>query len=183
MFKWVNWKSEVVKDIMVLTSGTALSQMVAYILTPVITRLYTPDESAELGLFIRIIGVGAAIATARYELALPVLKLDHHSFRVYRFALRVTLITSCFAMLIMIYPMLFSESLTSALFYLSIPFGLALLAFQNLGTNWAVRMKRFRLISYSKLASSAAGNMLKVVFGFFQTGYIGLILGTVIGFI
>ena len=183
MFKWVNWKSEVVKNIMVLTSGTALSQMVAYVLTPIITRLYTPDESAELGLYIRIIGVGAAIATARYELALPVLKLDHHSFRVYRFALRVTLITSCFAMLIMLYPILFSGSLSNALFYLSIPFGLALLAFQNLGTNWAVRMKRFRLISYSKLASSAAGNILKVVFGFFQTGYIGLILGTVIGFI
>jgi O-antigen/teichoic acid export membrane protein len=164
MFKWVNWKSEVVKNIMVLTSGTALSQIVAYILTPIITRLYTPDESAELGLYIRIIGVGAAIATARYELALPVLKLDHHSFRVYRFALRVILITSCFAMLIMLYPILFSGSLSNALFYLSIPFGLALLAFQNLGTNWAVRMKRFRLISYSKLASSAAGNILKVVF-------------------
>ena len=92
MFKSINFKSEVLKNIIVLTSGTVMAQLVAYLLTPVITRLYTPDESAELGLFIRIVGVGAALATARYELALPVTRLDQHSFRLYRFALRITLI-------------------------------------------------------------------------------------------
>ena len=66
MLKSFNLKSEVLKNIIVLTSGTFFAQLVAYVLMPVITRLYTPDESAELGLFLRIIGVGAAIATARY---------------------------------------------------------------------------------------------------------------------
>jgi hypothetical protein len=57
MLKSFNLKSEVLKNIIVLTSGTFFAQLVAYVLTPVITRLYTPDESAELGLFLRIIGV------------------------------------------------------------------------------------------------------------------------------
>jgi len=183
MIKALHLRSEVVKNIMLLTSGTALSQIVAYILTPIITRLYSPAESAELGLYIRIVSAGAAIATARYELALPVVKLDHHSFRVYHFALRITLVTSLVALVVSLYPILFSKDISGIAFYLSIPFGIALLAFQNLGMNWSLRMKQFRLISLSKIVSSASGNILKVIFGFMNSGYIGLILGTVIGFI
>jgi teichuronic acid exporter len=181
MLKSFNLKSEVMKNIIVLTSGTFLAQLVAYVLMPVITRLYTPDESAELGLFLRIIGVGAAIATARYELALPVTKLDQHSFRLYRFAIRTTLITTLVALIILIIPIVFSGSISTSLFYFCIPPALLLTAFMNLGTNWAIRMKRFRIISYSKLTNSVVGNVFKVIFGALNTGYIGLILGTLIG--
>jgi O-antigen/teichoic acid export membrane protein len=183
MIKTVYLKSEVAKNIILLTSGTAFSQIIAYILTPIITRLFSPDESAELGLYIRIVTAGAAIATARYELALPIIKLDQHSFRVYYFALRLTLFTSIAALLILLYPILFSKDFSRVFYYLSIPFGIALLAFHNLGTNWSIRMKLFKLISYSKVISSGVSNVLKVVFGLLHSGYIGLILGTIIGFI
>jgi O-antigen/teichoic acid export membrane protein len=183
MFKSFNVRSEVIKNIIVLTSGTVLAQLVAYVLMPIITRLYTPDESAEFGLFIRIVGVGAAIATARYELALPVAKLDQHSFRIYRFALRTTLLVSMIALIALVIPMLLSKDPSEAMFYFSIPFSIALTAFMNLGTNWAVRMKRFGIISYSKLTNSIVGNVFKVIFGALQTGYIGLILGTLIGLV
>ena len=183
MLKSINFKSEVLKNIVVLTSGTVMAQLVAYVLTPVVTRLYTPDESAELGLFIRIVGVGAAIATARYELALPVTKLDQHSFRLYRFALRITLVTSLITLIALIYPILLSDNVSMMLFYLAIPISVALIAFNNLGTNWAVRMKRFRIISYSKMTNSISANLAKVLFGILNFGYIGLILGTVIGLV
>lgn len=183
MLKSFNLKSEVLKNIIVLTSGTFFAQLVAYVLMPVITRLYTPDESAELGLFLRIIGVGAAIATARYELALPVTKLDHHSFRLYRFAIRTALLTTLVALIVLIVPIVFSGSISASIFYFCIPPALLLTAFMNLGTNWAIRMKRFRIISYSKLTNSVVGNVFKVIFGALNTGYIGLILGTLIGLV
>ena len=183
MLKSFNLKSEVFRNILVLTSGTFLAQLVAYVLMPIITRLYTPDESAELGLFLRIIGVGAAIATARYELALPVTKLDHHSFRLYRFAIRITIFTSLASLLLLIIPLLIAEGPSRKLFYISIPIAILLTAFMNLGTNWAIRMKRFNVISYSKLTNSIVGNVFKVIFGALGTGYIGLVLGTLMGLI
>lgn len=181
MVKSLNLRSEVIRNIVVLTSGTVLAQLVAYVLMPIVTRLYSPDESAEFGLFIRIVGVGAAIATARYELALPLTQLDQHSFRIYRFALRTTLLVSLISLVVLIIPILFSKNLSEAIFYFSIPLSIALTAFMNLGTNWAVRMKHFRIISYSKLSNSIIGNVFKVIFGVIHTGYIGLILGTLIG--
>ncbi len=183
MLKSFNLKSEVFRNILVLTSGTFLAQLVAYVLMPIITRLYTPDESAELGLFLRIIGVGAAIATARYELALPVTKLDHHSFRLYRFAIRTTVIVSLASLLLLIIPLLIAEGPSRKLFYISIPIAILLTAFMNLGTNWAIRMKRFNVISYSKLTNSIVGNVFKVIFGALGTGYIGLVLGTLVGLV
>lgn len=183
MIKRAYLKSEVAKNIMLLTSGTAFSQIIAYLLTPIITRLFSPDESAELGLYLRIVTAGAAIATARYELALPVIKLDQHSFRVYHFSLRLTLFTSLVVLLVLLYPILLSKNFSGIFFYLCIPLGIVLLAFQNLGTNWSIRMKQFKLISYSRVVSSGVSNVFKVLFGFLHSGYIGLILATVIGFI
>src|SRR5690606_39670666 len=73
--------SDLLKYIMVLMSGTLIAQLLGFIFAPIITRLYTPAEAGELGLFIRVISFGAAIGTLRYEQALPILKADTHSFR------------------------------------------------------------------------------------------------------
>jgi O-antigen/teichoic acid export membrane protein len=90
-------------------------------------------------------------------------------------------LVSLISLVVLIIPILFSKNLSEAIFYFSIPLSIALTAFMNLGTNWAVRMKHFRIISYSKLSNSIIGNVFKVIFGVIHTGYIGLILGTLIG--
>ena len=49
-------------------SGTLLAQIINLGLSVILYQyIYDPEEAAELGLFARIIGVGAAIATARYD--------------------------------------------------------------------------------------------------------------------
>ncbi|MES2798911.1 MAG: oligosaccharide flippase family protein [Bacteroidota bacterium] len=181
MLKAFNFKSDFFKNVLVLTSGTVLAQMVAYLLIPIITRLYTPDDMAEMALFIRIIGVGSALATFRYELALPIITANNHSFHLYKFAVRVTIITSVLSALGIIIPFLFFKDLSQFLFYALIPAGIAFSAFMYLGTNWALRFKQFRLITITKMVNSVGANGTKVLFGFLQWGYIGLLLGTVIG--
>src|SRR5690606_42002086 len=91
MIKGINLKSEVVKFTMVLMSGTIIGQLVSYALMPVITHLYTPAEMAEMGLFVNIVTIGAALSTARYELALPIVKTESHAFRLYQFTRRLVL--------------------------------------------------------------------------------------------
>lgn len=54
----------------VLLSGTIIAQVIGYALAPVLTRLYSTAEMGELALYMRVTGF-AAIATLRYEAALP----------------------------------------------------------------------------------------------------------------
>jgi O-antigen/teichoic acid export membrane protein len=164
-------------------SGTMAAQLVGYLFAPVITRLYTPEEGAELGLFLRIVAVGAALATARYEHALPILKSDSHSYRLYRLSFFVTVIVSLLSVAMLLVPIVGELSEEQLVFYGLIPIGIFFTAIYNLGTNWSIRMKQFQYITYARIANSILGSVTKVVFGIMQAGYVGLLTGTIIGLV
>lgn len=176
-----SFKSEFVRNIMALMSATFVAQILNYLLAPVITRLYTPEEFAELGIFLRIVGIGAALATLRYEQALPVVKNDSHSFRLFRFVLRVIGIVSAVSALLIIIPFLTDDNLEGYIMYGLIPLGIGLTAYFALGTNWLLRFKRVSIIGWTRVLNALGASLFKIVFGFFQIGYLGLIYGTVIG--
>ncbi len=184
MVKKFNFKSDFLKYILVLMSGTMIAQLINLGLSVILYQnFYSPEEAAELGLFARLIGVGSAIATARYELAMPIAKADVHSFRLYRLALRLALITSGITSVVVIIPMFFSGDISRALFYGLIPLGMFLTAYYNIGTNWAIRTREFRSISLSKVTNAGFGGGMKVLLGWLGAGYIGLIIGAIVGLV
>ena len=85
--------NDFLKSLAVLMTGTLVAQIIGYLLAPIITRLYTPAEMGEFGMFQRVTVLLATIATARYEYALPLPKKDKHAFILFRFALKISLIT------------------------------------------------------------------------------------------
>lgn len=163
-------------------SGTMIAQVINLLLNVVLYKyFYDEIDNAEFGLFSRIIGVVAAVATARYEFAIPIAKADVHSFRLYRLALRLALVSSGITGIIVVLPMAFQGNVSDALFFALIPFGMLLTAYYSIGTNWAIRNKQFRSISFSKVTNAVTGGFIKLGFGWMGAGYIGLILGTVVG--
>jgi O-antigen/teichoic acid export membrane protein len=165
----------------VLTSGTVLSQLISLFLSTRVTREFLPEETADLGLFLRIVGVGAALATLRYEMALPIPKNDTHSFRLYRLAFFVTLIITAVSFVILGISSIFVSDWEMALFLLLIPVGLFFTSVLNIGTNWAIRFKKFSEISYTNVTNSTFSGGLKWLFGVMNTGSIGLIVATILG--
>ena len=67
------------------------------------------------------------------------------------------------------------------IYYAVMPISIVVIAYGNLGTTWAIRIKKFKHISYFKSSGAIGSNILKVIFGFTGLGYIGLIIGTVLG--
>ncbi len=184
MIKKINLRSEFLKYTMVLMSGTVVAQLLSVLLSPVITRLYTPEEASELGLYMRIAAFGSALATARYELSMPIMKADGHAFRIFRFALRIMFFALLASSLLILIPIFYEDARWDRLiFYGLIAVSIGLLAFFNLGTNWSLRMKKFKTITYAKMGNSIGANVSKILFGYMGVGYLGLIFGTVIGHI
>ena len=85
--------NDFLKSLAVLMTGTLIAQIIGYLLAPIITRLYTPGEMGEFGIFQRVTVLLATIATVRYEYALPLPKKDNHAFLLFGFALKISLIT------------------------------------------------------------------------------------------
>ena len=73
-------KSEFVKSVAILMTGTMVAQGFGYLFAPILTRIYTPEEMGELGVFLRVVSFGAAIATLKFENAIPIIKSDKDSF-------------------------------------------------------------------------------------------------------
>lgn len=171
------------KSFSILFTGTVLAQIISYSVVPIITRQYSPDESAYLGLFLRITALGAAIATARLELAFPIEKEKHHAFGIFRFSIRFSALISIFSfLLILLYSSLVAISFQDFLFAVSIPVGVFLTAFINQGSSWSLRNEDYIKISKSTLLLSTFTNGFKILFGLLGGNFLSLIGATLLGY-
>jgi teichuronic acid exporter len=182
MLKSINIKSEFLKSIVVLTSGTLIAQVVSYLATPVITRLFTPDEIGELGVFLRITAFIAAVATARYELTLPLPKNQNHAFQLFRLSINIALLTLGISLLFGLSYWAWSTFDLHVFWYVLLVVSTSFfLIFRNVGTNWAIRNKAFNHISISGVIGSMFTNGIKIIAGLLSFGVMGLIIAHFIG--
>ena len=177
------FNSEYFKSLSVLRSGTVIAQIIGYALAPLLTRLYSTAEMGELALYMRITGFIAAIATLRYESALPIPKYDGHSYLLYRISLLLSFVVLGISSLILISLIVTDITPGFSWYYLVlIILGSAAIVVINIGTNWSIRTGSFSLISRQKISNSLFSNFLKWGFAYLSWGYFGLILATFIGY-
>lgn len=66
----------VVSSVFILTTGTALAQLLAALASPVLTRLYSPKEFGLLSAYIAILSLISLYGTLQYENAITIPKED-----------------------------------------------------------------------------------------------------------
>ena len=175
------FKNDFVKSVTILVTGTILSQLVVFLLSPIISRLYTPEDNADFAIFIRIVIFISTIVTARFESALVLPKKDEHAFSLYQ--LLILLIKYGFIISLPIsFLIVFFFELSSNLDFVivSVPFGFLLLAIMNIGNNLAIRFGEFKEISRIRMLNSISMNCANILFGWAGLAFKGLIFGYII---
>lgn len=177
-------KNAFVRAVVVLFSGTAAAQVISYLIAPILTRLYSADEMGELGLYLRAVGFLGALATLRYELALPLPKRHAHAFLIYRLAIRLSILTLAIltlgAAVVLVVVPTSNSTLTFVVLTLLSAFFVVL---TSLGTYWSIRQGHFKLISSAKIIQSFTTNGLRWGFGLIGLGASGLLLAGLVGYI
>lgn len=182
MFKGINLKSELVRSVVTLTSGIVLAQVINMLLTPIVTRLFTPVEMGELGYFLRWATFVSSIATARYELAIPLPKSRSHGFQIFRLALQIcTLTLILFILGGSLYWLSSGMDTNVILFIIALTLASLGISFRMLGTNWSIKIKAFRRISASKITEALGMTGFRIFAGLMGWGIIGLIGATILG--
>lgn len=177
-------KNDFLKSVSILLSGTIVSQLINYVFIPILSRLYSVEEMGELSLFLRISGFIIGMATARLEFALPLPKRDDHSYLIYLLSFKIakiSLIVSAF--LGLIWMALEGFSWYNITFLILVLIGSYFSIVINLGTNWSIRKNTFKYISTSRIISSSLSNFFKLIFALLNWKSVGLLLGTVLGYI
>ena len=63
-------QSTFIRNVSILVSGTIVAQVIAVLASPILSRLYSPEQFGEYAIFITIVGLLSTISSLSYEMAI-----------------------------------------------------------------------------------------------------------------
>lgn len=173
------------KNVLTLVTGSAISQFIPLLVTPILTRIYSPGEFGILATFLSITSICGVIATGRYEMAIMLPSKDKDAINLVGLSLLITLIYSLALLLIVllfkanIANMLGESELRKWLYF--VPLVVALMGMYQAFNFWTNRKKRYKCIATANIFRSSFQAGGKLGFGSIGFTSIGLISGVIIG--
>lgn len=178
-------KSEFLRNILTLFFGTSIAQVIPLLISPILSRMYTPDQFGQLGVLMSVIGLFSIIATFQYESAIMLPKKDKDAFNILTLAVVITIFISILSYVVTsifnveIADLLNSPSFSDWVFI--IPFFVLLSGLFNSLNIWASRQKKFKRLAIRQVAQTTVGALTKLVLGWLKYLNSGLIWGTLLG--
>lgn len=175
--------SSFTRNVLVLMSGATLAQAVPLAASPVLTRLYTPEDFGILGLFVAVTTVVGSMATGRYEMAVMIADTDKDAFDL---TILCFVIATGLSIATLIIVLALKEPIARLLgspaieqWLLLAPLTILLLGFFNALTYFNLRQKRFATVARATATKSFAAVVVQLLAGVASMRPAGLILGQV----
>ncbi|MEO6166437.1 MAG: oligosaccharide flippase family protein, partial [Chitinophagales bacterium] len=172
-------------NVLTLLSGTVIAQAIPILLSPVLSRIYSPEEFGVFSMFSAIASAVAVIATFRYELAIMLPEKETTAINILRLSFIITTALSGSLLLIILVfhqqvPVwLATSELRSFQYYL--PFFLLFAGGAQALNYWISRQKKFRLLATGKVGQTSTTGLISIALGCLNFSSAGLIIGALAG--
>jgi O-antigen/teichoic acid export membrane protein len=171
------------RSVSVLAGGSAAGQIIVVAASPVLTRLYSPEDFGLLAVYAGLLGILGVIASLRYQLAIPLPESDEEAASLVVLSLLVVLGMTVLSGVVV---GLFGSPIVAALntpklepYLWLLPLGLLLMGVYQVFQYWAIRTKAFPAIARTKLTQALG--MVGVQIGGYVLGPVALLAGQVAG--
>lgn len=173
------------RNVLTLMTGTGISQIIPLAVTPILTRIYSPEQFGVFALFIAIASSLSTVATGRYELAIMLPRKDTDAANITILSMAI----NCFvSSLLFIIAWLFNDQISNLLGSRSIStwlYFVPLSVFLNgiyLSLNyWSNRKKLYTLMANRRIIHSCGTAGVQLGLGMLQAGSAGLVFGSISG--
>lgn len=159
-----------------------MGHLAVLLATPVLSRLYSPEQFGAYGAFVAVLAMASALAGLRYDIAVPVPESDESAARLAVLALSfvgvVAVVAGIVAGAVGWSP---GGGEASPWFGVLLAVGLAALGTYQVATAWAVRTRDYRVLSTSRMTRSVAQVVAQIGLGTFGAPGLGLMIGHVVG--
>lgn len=175
-------QSSFLRNILIVMSGTAIAQIIAYTLSPIISRLFTPEDFGIFGSFSAVAGIIGAILTLDYSQASMLPKEKHDAINLFCLSVISTIIITFIVSAISVtkpsifYNLTKTKGLGPLLLFL---LTLLVAGINNASQAWAVRSKAFKRTSASQIIRSIGSSGSRIFLGILRTGSFGLIISNI----
>lgn len=176
-------KAGFVRSVSVLAGGAAAGQIIVIAASPVLTRLYSPEDFGLLAVYGAVLAILGVIASMRYQLAIPLPENDREAASVAILSLlaviATTLITS--ALTYFFGPQVVTKlnAPDLAKYIWLVPLGLFLVGIYQVLQYWAIRKNEFGNIARTRVTQSIG--MVATQIGGHAFGPLALLLGRIVG--
>jgi len=166
-------------------TGTTIAQAIPIAISPILTRLYTPEDFGVFALYTSVATFLSVMATARYEVAIMLPKEDNDAKNVLALS---TIIAVLLSVIILCVIYFFNSQITFFLgnpeisnwLYL-IPVSVFFTGMFQILNYWNNRRKNYRRLAGNKILQTGSAATLNLGMGFSSLGVSGLIIGNITG--
>ena len=185
MLKRLKPKSEFSRNVLTLMTGSMIAQAIPIAISPILTRIYTPEDFGLFALYMSVASVFAVFSTGRYELAIMLPKKDEDATNIFLLSVIIAFIVSLLSFVIIflfnqkIVSLLGTPSLSNWLYV--IPVSVLLTGLYQSFNYWNNRKKKYKRLAVSRVTQSATTGMTNLGMGFSGFSASGLIIGGLSG--
>ena len=176
-------KSHFVKNITIVMTGTVLAQALGFVISPIISRLFSPADFGVFGSFNSVLGIVTAGITLEYSAALILPKKKNDALNLLVFScICTTVISFCSMIVFFTFPAYFKSILKapSPWVLLLLILGIFINGLNQTFQAWCVREKSFKHTSASQVIRSLSANGMQIGIGFLKGSSLGLIWSSVL---
>jgi O-antigen/teichoic acid export membrane protein len=178
-------KSEFGRNVLTLMTGTVIAQAIPIAISPIITRLYSPEEFGLFALYMGLASILTVIVTGRYEQAIMLPVKEEDAANLVALSLTIAVIISLLVLLLIfltssrIASVLEKPEIEAWLFLLPITIFLSGV-YQTLNY-WNNRKKQYKTLAKNRIYQSTSMSAAHVGGGLLSGSGIFLIIGDLIG--
>lgn len=180
-----NYKGEFAKNVLTVFTGMSFSQIIPILVSPVLTRIYSPAEFGVLALFMATGMIFGNISTFQYDAAIMLPKEEKDAINLLALSIFLTLCMTFISFIIifafnsqLVY-LMDNEKVANWLYL--VPLSVLLTGVFRSFSFWASRNKQFKLIAARNITQTTTTAGVKLISGFAKYTNGGLIIGTLAG--
>ena len=181
----VNLNSEIRKNFLILMVGTTIAQIIPFVFSPILSRIFSTHDFGTFSQFTSITGLLGIIVTGRYEIAIVLPKKDKDALNIFVLAMMIAIFMSFISLLFIL---IFNNSISIifknpdlSIWLYFVPVSVLFIGLYQCLNYWFNRTKDFKRLSLNKITRNGGIVTSNIVVGLSKFGSGGLILGQIIG--
>ena len=169
-----------------LVSGSLIAALINFLVSPVLTRLFLPEDMGLLASYVAVVSIIGVVASGRYDLAIVLPDHDSDAVSVALAGLIVSFLFSGLVFIVFIFgqnklvPLLGLYGINHIWFFL-IPLAVFMIGVEQILIRISIRIQKFKNMAQAQILQQASDNFIKVSSGLLSFGTSGLYLGTLVG--
>ncbi len=177
-------RGSLTRGVSVLFVATVAGQVAALAAAPLLTRLFDPSQFGVLAVYGGLLTVLTAVATLRYDMALPIARSEQEASDLLGVGLVALAATTAIvtAATVLIPAAVLSRLGLGLLapYRVLVPLGFAAMGLYGLANSYATRNAAFGVIARTRLTQAVVGPASQILFAVVGFGTYGLIAGQVL---